>query len=82
MPASSSWSHSAAPASDGMRQSPRGDRLTEPTLGPSGKQDLLNWLAKKRCQEYSQPMSNLVGSIGLVEGAWSARNRIFFGDAP
>lgn len=28
----------------GMRQSPRGERLTEPTLGPSGTQLRLNWL--------------------------------------
>ena len=41
-------SHVAAWASLGMRQSPRGERLTEPTLGPSGMQDRLNWLAKKR----------------------------------
>jgi len=42
-------SHAAAEASDGMRQSPRGDRLIEPTFGPSGRHDrhdLLNWLAK------------------------------------
>src|SRR5262245_36105225 len=41
-------SHRAATASLGMRQSPRGDRLMLPTFGPSGTQERLNWLAKKR----------------------------------
>lgn len=31
-----------AEASDGILQSPRGDRHTEPTFGPSGRQDRLN----------------------------------------
>ena len=35
-------------ASEGMRQSPLGERLTEPTLGPSGRQERLNCWAKKR----------------------------------
>lgn len=35
-------------ASEGIRQSPRGDRHTEPTLGPSGRHDRLNCWAKKR----------------------------------
>ncbi len=35
-------SHNAALASLGMRQSPRGERLTVPTLGPSGRQERLN----------------------------------------
>ena len=39
---SSSSSHSWATASDGIRQSPRGLRATEPTLGPSGRQERLN----------------------------------------
>ncbi len=45
---SSSSSHRAATASEGMRQSPLGERLTEPTLGPSGRQERLNCWAKKR----------------------------------
>ena len=45
---SNSSNHSRATASDGIRQSPRGDRLTEPTFGPSGRQDRLNCWAKKR----------------------------------
>ena len=43
-----SSSHNAALASLGMRQSPRGLTLTEPTLGPSGRQLRLNCWAKNR----------------------------------
>lgn len=43
-----SATHSAALASLGMRQSPRGDNVTEPTLGPSGRQLRLNCWEKKR----------------------------------
>ena len=39
---SSSAIQRAALASDGIRQSPRGDRAAEPTLGPSGTQLRLN----------------------------------------
>ncbi len=39
---SSSASHKADDASDGMRQSPRGERHTLPTLGPSGRHERLN----------------------------------------
>ena len=46
--ASASATHSAALASLGMRQSPRGDNVTEPTLGPSGRQLRLNCWEKKR----------------------------------
>lgn len=35
-------------ASDGIRQSPLGERETEPTLGQSGRQERLNCWAKKR----------------------------------
>ena len=35
-------------ASLGIRQSPRGLRLTEPTFGPSGRQERLNCWVKKR----------------------------------
>ena len=45
---SSSSSHSRAAASEGIRQSPRGDRATLPTLGPSGRQERLNCWAKNR----------------------------------
>ena len=44
-----SASQSALLASLGMRQSPRGDNATEPTLGPSGIAERLNcWLKKRR----------------------------------
>ena len=45
---SHSSSHRRATASLGIRQSPRGERVTEPTLGPSGRQERLNCWAKKR----------------------------------
>src|SRR5262245_13070214 len=51
---SASASQTSGEASDGMRQSPRGERAPpEPTLGPSGTQSRLNWLAKKRCTNTS-----------------------------
>ena len=43
---SSSASHAEASASLGIRQSPLGDRLIDPTLGPSGKHDRLYCWAK------------------------------------
>ena len=43
-----SSSHKALEASEGIRQSPRGLRLTLPTLGPSGRHERLNCCAKKR----------------------------------
>ena len=39
---SASASQRAEDASDGIRQSPRGERATEPTFGPSGMQERLN----------------------------------------
>ena len=43
-----SSSHKRELASLGMRKSPRGDSVTVPTLGPSGRQERLNCWAKKR----------------------------------
>ena len=43
-----SFSQSVAIASLGIRQSPRGERLMEPTFGPSGRQLRLNCCWKKR----------------------------------
>ena len=40
--------HSLTTASDGIRQSPRGLRVTEPTFGPSGIQERLNCWEKNR----------------------------------
>ena len=40
--------HPAGSASEGIRQSPRGDRLTVPTFGPSGTHDRLNCWRKNR----------------------------------
>ena len=42
------YRHSALLISEGMRQSPRGDRLMLPTLGPSGTQLRLYCCAKNR----------------------------------
>lgn len=39
---SRSASHAAEDASEGIRQSPRGERLMLPTFGPSGIQERLN----------------------------------------
>src|ERR1700736_2077635 len=49
---SRSSSHTVATASLGARQSPRGEsEPPEPTLGPFGIADRLNWLnSKKRCR--------------------------------
>ncbi len=41
-----SWSQASGLASLGMRQSPRGERAMEPTLGPSGRQERLNCCEK------------------------------------
>ena len=46
---SNSVCHSVHFASLGIRQSPRGERATVPTLGPSGRQFRLNcWLKNRR----------------------------------
>ena len=45
---SASSSHRAAEASEGMRQSARGESETEPTFTPSGMQLRLNCCEKKR----------------------------------
>ena len=44
----SSCRHMADEASLGILQSARGERVTLPTLGPSGRQERLNCWAKKR----------------------------------
>src|SRR5262249_28520313 len=75
-------SHRVASASLGMRQSPRGERLMLPTLGPSGRQDRLNWLAKnRRMKTFSQRRSS-AGEYSRSKRACPARNRIFSGGAP
>ena len=45
---SASASHTPAAASLGIRRSPRGDTATDPTFGPSGRQERLNCCEKKR----------------------------------
>lgn len=52
---SHSSSHILAVASLGIRQSPRGLRLTLPTFGPSGRHERLNcWAKKRRRKTFSQ----------------------------
>jgi hypothetical protein len=41
-------------ASDGIRQSPLGEKQTDPTLIPSGIKDLLNWLLKNLLMNISR----------------------------
>ena len=43
-----SSSHGAALESLGMRQSPRGERAAEVSLGPLGMAERLNWLVTKK----------------------------------
>ena len=43
-----SSSHNFEEASLGIRQSPRGERVTLPTFGPSGRHERLNCCEKKR----------------------------------
>ncbi len=69
-------------ASEGMRQSPRGERLTEPTFGPSGMHERLNCCWKKRRQKDLEPVAD-----GLVVVILSVKRGIFGpeelgGDAP
>src|SRR6516225_9516070 len=79
---STHFSHSAAAASLGMRQSPRGERLIEPTFGPSGRQERLNWLAKNRLMNtFSQRRSSAEVYVRWNR-ACSARYRTFSGGEP
>ena len=48
-------------ASLGIRQSPRGERLIEPTFGPSGRQERLNCWRKKRRMKISSQASSCSG---------------------
>ena len=43
-----SSSHASASISDGIRQSPRGERETDPTFGPSDMTERFHWFLKKR----------------------------------
>ena len=56
---SASLSHSADTASDGIRQSPRGESVTVPTFGPSGRQERLNCWAKNRRKNVSIQRSSV-----------------------
>ena len=60
-------------ASLGMRQSPRSERLTVPTLGPSGRQERLNWLAKNRLIKTASQRRSSSGALA----AWPKRLTIW-----
>ena len=64
-----------------MRQSPRGDRDTEPTLGLSGRQERLNcWVKKRRMNVLSH--FTMVSRSYLPLKAFPARNSSFSGEYP
>src|SRR5579871_5116922 len=77
LPACTHSSHKAACASLGIRQSPRGETLIEPTFGPSGRQERLNWLPKNRLMKTSSQCHNSSGVYERSNEACSARYRIF-----
>lgn len=54
--------NSVLQASEGILQSPRGDRDTEPTLGQSGRQDLLNCCAKNL-------LTNVLSHLSIVSSS-------------
>jgi len=59
---SSSASHTVARASLGARQSPRGEsEPPEPTLGPLGMADRLNWLIWKKRNRKTRNQCRMVG---------------------
>ena len=64
-----------------MRQSPRGERVTEPTFGPSGRQLRLNCWAKKRRRKVVSHL-RMVASSNSPSKACSASRRIYFGVLP
>ena len=67
---SASLSQSAETASLGIRQSPRGDSVTVPTLGPSGRQERLNCCVKKR-------RTNVVSHFLMVASSYTPA-KVFF----
>ena len=69
------FSHREASASEGIRQSPRGERLTVPTLGPSGTHDRLYCCWKNRLEERPSVRSNNSGGYGCVNVANCSRTR-------
>ena len=71
----------SADASDGIRQSPRGDSVTEPTLGPSGTQERLNcWLKNRLVNTRSH--FNTVSPSYFPPNEYLASRYIFDGVSP
>ena len=65
--------------SEGILQSPRGERETEPTLGPSGMQERLNCWVKNLLRKVSSQWRS-VSSSYLPAKALPARKRSFAGE--
>ena len=55
-------------ASLGIRQSPRGERLTEPTLGPSGRQLAFELLLEEAAEEGVEPFLDRCIVVDACEG--------------
>ena len=64
-----------------MRQSPRGDSVTEPTFGPSGRHERLNCWAKKRRMNVPSHF-RIVSSSNRPSNAFWARRYIRAGVKP
>jgi len=71
----------ASEASEGIRQSPRGESAIVPTFGPSGMQLRLNCCWKKRRRKIFNVRS-IVSSSYTPANAAPASARIFSGSAP
>jgi hypothetical protein len=70
---SKSSNQSAADASDGIRQSPLGDNDTVPTLGPSGRQLLLNCCEKNLLKKFLAALtSSFTSTSGYALMAYAA----------
>ena len=63
-------------ASDGIIQSPRGERPTDPTFGPSGMHERLNCWLKNLLQKVFSHFS-IVSQSYTPSNAFVARKRIF-----
>lgn len=70
--------HNVLTASEGIRQSPRGDSDTDPTFGPSGMQERLNCCWKNlRMNVFSQ---YLIVSLSYLPSKAFCANRYIFSD--
>ena len=83
---SHSFSHSQLAASDGIRQSPRGESEQLPTFGPSGRHERLNCWAKKRRKNTVSHLCMVISLYGWLpwcpSNAWQARRNTLPGRNP